>query len=192
VLTEGAKKIHRGRRVGQGWCRLCTPHLSNHYCFSRKVINTSGRARIITGNMLVDLQWTQCKSKDCTDGVQRGIQVVSTGWFVIGTRNYFLSCTAFAEHQSGTSLVITIKRSLDCDCWMYKRGVWCNGVSYKARRYGYVLSSVSATENSGWYKLVRQDLPKISSQERISDWVRTLPHPTSTYNNELLIQMSGC
>jgi hypothetical protein len=71
-----------------------------------------------------------------TDGVQHGIHVVSTVWFVIGTRtrNYFISCTALAQHQSDTYLVIAIKLSLSCNYGTYK-----HGVSYQPNRQGCML-----------------------------------------------------
>jgi hypothetical protein len=115
----------------------------------------------------MELQWTQCKSRDCRDGVQRRIQVVSTVRFVIVTRNYFISCTVLAEHQSGTYVVITIKRSLHSNCVTYRLEVRSCEESYQPSRQivrvvQCVLSSVLATENSGLNELGRQDLPQIS------------------------------
>jgi hypothetical protein len=52
---------------------------------------------------------------DCIDGSQRGNPSIVDS-LVNGTRNYFIICTALAEHHSDTYLVITITRSLNCTC----------------------------------------------------------------------------
>jgi hypothetical protein len=45
VLTEGARKVYRGRRVGQGWSNTCSPRIVRTKTL--RLMNISGK--ILTG-----------------------------------------------------------------------------------------------------------------------------------------------
>jgi hypothetical protein len=95
------------------------------------------------------------------------------------TRNYLLVALCLPNMnlalkllQSNVNLIVTAGRRSVKRVLVKSR---TDAAVKSARCAARVFTSVLATENSGLTKLGSQDLPKISSQEIISDWVRPPP-----------------